>query len=139
VVAIVKVNDDDSAVGPHNLFIEDCEQQKQMIARALVVSAPVHKPAPGTITADFEPCCGHQGETKCIKFTGEGLAGSGVCFGRGKNILTKATSYSDDGTNMSVEIAIRRRARIGKYDVMLFTADGGCVMLDEKFEVLAEV
>jgi len=40
---------------------------------------------------------------------------------------------------MDVEIAINRRARLGKYDVMLFTADGGCQMLDEKFDVLAEI
>lgn len=40
---------------------------------------------------------------------------------------------------MEVTIAIGPRARIGDYDVMLFTADGRSAMLKEKFEVLAAV
>ena len=40
---------------------------------------------------------------------------------------------------MHVKIAIGDHARIGDYDVMLFTADGRSAMLKEKFEVLAAV
>jgi len=40
---------------------------------------------------------------------------------------------------MEVTIAIGSRARIGHYDVMLFTGDGRSAMLKHKFEVLAAV
>lgn len=134
VVALLRVKND-ATTEWHDLVVEDCEQQRLTVRDALYVSAPVCESEPGKIEAEFEPHCGHQGESKVIRFTGQGLAGSGVCFGRGNNIRTRTTTYTNNG--MNVEIAIQPRARIGYYNVSVFTADGGCRVLDQKFQVLA--
>ena len=139
VVALVRVSDTATS-GPHSLLIEDCEGQKRTIHNALFISAPVQKPTPDEFkVTDMDPHCGHQGQTKCVKFTGEGLSGCGVCFGKGNNIRTKGTTYSDGGKTMEAEIVISRRARIGQYPVMLFMADGRSAMPPKKFEVFAEM
>src|SRR5262249_8049370 len=104
------------------------------------ISARAHEPAPGAFEVkSMEPYCGHQGDTKRITFTGEGLSGCGVCFGKGNNIRTKGTTYSHSGEKMEAEIVISRRARIGEYPVMLFMADGRSKMAPRNFKVVAEM
>src|SRR5262249_54908126 len=114
VVAIVKVKEGNPKIGWHDLMVEDCEQQRANLSEALYISRRLTEARGGKIGAKFDPCCGHQGDEKVIKFYHEGddqrassgtahgstdspLAGSGVCFGSGRNIRVRSATYTKDG------------------------------------------
>lgn len=141
IVVSVEV-DSDAHTGWHGVTVEDREEQKRSVREALYVAEPIQEPEPGKIeVTDFDPHCGHQGQSMHVHFHGTNLPRAGISFGSGNDIQVKSTTYIASATDpdnideIDVKIAIHPRAHIGSHKVTVFTTTASKT-LQKKFHVL---